>query len=92
MFIPEASEKLKPNKKVKFAVNVAGRAFTLTGNALPNEEAGTTSIEGSLQADGPVFAAMRKADRFSTKILDDEQTFPLNGADFDELLSACGKP
>ena len=36
-------------------------------------------------------AELRKADRFTIKTGTEENTFPLEGADFDSLIRACSK-
>jgi hypothetical protein len=91
LFIPEASEKLPINQPAKFDILAGGKTFSLSGNTMPNEEAGTTSIEGTVAVTDPLFTALKSADRFSAKILDQEQTFPLAGADLQGLLDSCTK-
>jgi hypothetical protein len=89
LFLPQASEKLKANEPAKFEVSVGGQSFILTGMGLPNEEAGTMSIEGRLPAGDRLFKALQDADRFSVTVSGEKQTFPLTGADLPSLLAAC---
>jgi hypothetical protein len=91
IFVPEASEKLGANKIVNFDVFVGNQSFGISGNTLPNEEAGTMSIEGIVPVAHPLFAALKSAGHFSVKVESDAQSFPLAGADIDTLLNACGK-
>lgn len=91
MFVPEAGDDLKPNDKVKFVITVAGKDFTFDGTTTANEMSTTTSAEAEIKPDDSLFAELRKADRFTIKTGTEENTFPLEGADFESLIRACSK-
>ncbi len=91
IFIPEAGEDLKADQKIKLTITVAGKGHGYDGLTTPNEMSATTSAEATMRADDPVFAELRKADRFTVKTGAEENTFPLEGADFESLVRACTK-
>jgi hypothetical protein len=91
IFVPEAGGDLKPNDKIKLVITIAGRDFTFDGTTTANEMSATTSAEAEIRPDDPLFAELRKADRFTIKTGAEENTFPLEGADFDSLIRACSK-
>jgi len=91
IFIPEAGDDLKPDDKIKLVVTVAGKDYSFDGVTSPNEMAATTSAEATIRADDPIFPELRKADRFTVKTGADENTFPLEGSDFESLVRACTK-
>ena len=91
IFIPEAGDDLKPDRKIKLTVTVAGKDFAYDGVTTPNELSATTSAEAVIPANDPLFADLRKTDRFSVKTGLEENTFPLEGSDFESLVRACSK-
>jgi len=91
IFIPEAGEDLKPNEKIKLTVTVGGKDFRFDGVTSPNELSATTSAEATIRADDPIFPELRKVDRFTVKAGNEENTFPLEGSDFESLVRACTK-
>jgi hypothetical protein len=72
---------LKDNLKVSLAVG--GRDFALDAKFSDG------SIEAALKPQGDVLAALKTADRFGLAIGKHKTIFPLNGADFDGLLTMC---
>ncbi len=90
LFIPEASEKLEADKSAAFDVIVGGKTFKQSGKTMPNEEAGTTSIEGEVAVADPMFSELKSASHFELKVEGEVQAFPLAGAEFDTLLKDCG--
>ncbi|WP_119392579.1 hypothetical protein [Taklimakanibacter lacteus] len=91
IFVPEAGEDLKPDDKINLVVTVGGKDFSFAGVTTPNEMSGTTSAEAVMRADDPIFPELRKADRFTVKTGREENTFPLEGSDFESLVHACTK-
>jgi hypothetical protein len=91
IFVPEAGDDLKPNDKVKLVITVAGKDYTFDGTTSANEMSATTSAEALIQSNDALFADLRKADRFAVKAGMEENTFPLEGADFESLVRACSK-
>ncbi len=91
IFVPEAGEDLKPETMIKLTVTVGGKGFTYDGVTSPNEMSATTSAEAPIRPDDAIFAELRKADRFTVKTGTEENTFPLEGSDFESLVRACSK-
>jgi hypothetical protein len=91
IFIPESRESLKPGGKAEFAISVGGKSFPYEADVMVNEEAGVPSLEAMAAAADPAFQALLEADRFALVIENEEDMFPLAGADFASLLRVCGK-
>lgn len=91
IFVPEAGDDLKPDDKVKLVITIAGKDFAFDGTTTANELSATTSAEAVIKPDDVIFAELRKADRFTIKTGTEENTFPLEGADFESLVRACSK-
>lgn len=91
IFIPEAGDDLKPDRKIRLVIKVGGKDFTYDGVTTPNELSATTSAEAAIPASDALFADLRKADRFTVKTGIEENTFPLEGSDFESLVRACSK-
>jgi hypothetical protein len=91
VFVPEAGDDLKPEQKIKLTITVAGKNFAYDSTTTANEMAATTSAEASIAAGDALFADLRKTDRFTVKTGAEENTFPLEGADFESLVRACSK-
>lgn len=91
IFISEAGDDLKPDQKIKLTITVAGKPFVYDGLTTANEMSATTSAEAVIPAGDALFTDLRKTDRFSVKTGEQEDTFPLEGADFESLVRACGK-
>jgi hypothetical protein len=70
--------------------NVAGAKYSFDAETTLNEEAGNTSAEATFKINDKFFAAMKTADRFSVRVGKDESVFPLEGADIDSFVRACG--
>jgi hypothetical protein len=91
VFVPEAGEDLKPDQKIKLIISAGGKDFTYDGLTTPNEMAATTSAEASIPASDSLFTDLRNTDRFTVKTGTEENTFPLEGSDFESLVRACSK-
>lgn len=91
VFVPEAGDDLKPDDKVRLVITVAGKDFAFEGTTTANEMSATTSAEALIQPNDVLFADLRRADRFTVKTGTEENTFPLEGADFESLVRACSK-
>jgi hypothetical protein len=91
VFVPEAGEDLKPDQKIKLTITANGKDFVYDGLTTPNELAATTSAEAAIPADDALFADLRQTDRFKVKAGTEENTFPLEGSDFESLVRACSK-
>jgi hypothetical protein len=91
VFVPEAGEDLKPGQKIKLTITANGKDFVYDGLTTPNEMAATTSAEAAIPADDALFADLRQTDRFKVKAGAEENTFPLEGSDFESLVRACSK-
>src|SRR5262245_37173577 len=91
VFVPEAGEDLKPDQKIKVIISVGGKDFTYDGLTSPNEMAATTSAEAAIPAGDALFAGLHNSDRFTVKTGTEENTFPLEGSDFESLVRACSK-
>jgi hypothetical protein len=91
VFVPEAGEGLKPGRKIKLTITVAGRDFVYDALTMANEMATTTSAEAAIPADDDLFADLRKTDRFKVKTGTEENTYPLEDSDFESLVRACSK-
>jgi hypothetical protein len=83
--------KLAAGQTVRIEVDVVSNQFSFSGQAAPNEEAGTTSAEARIETASPMFKALLTADRFTIKIGKEESVFPLQGADFESLLRVCSR-
>ncbi|MGE0008477.1 MAG: hypothetical protein AB7S92_23220 [Parvibaculaceae bacterium] len=91
MFIPEAGDDLEPDRQIKLTIRAAGKTFTYDGVTSSNQMAATTSAEAAIPADDPLFTDLRNTDRFAVKTGAEENIFPLDGADFEGLVGACGR-
>jgi hypothetical protein len=91
IFIPESRESLKPGGQATFVIKVDGASYPYQADITVNEEAGVPSLEAMATDTDPAFQALLKADRFALEIENEEDMFPLAGADFASLLRACGK-
>src|SRR5262245_51386797 len=91
VFVPEAGDDLKADQKVKLIIGVGGKDFTYEGQTSVNEMSATTSAEAPIPAADPLFTDLRNSDRFTVKTGTEENTFPLEGADFESLVRACSK-
>ena len=92
LFVPETDAKLKAKRGVRFSLTAADKIFQLKGQTTANEEAASISIEAKLATADPVFASLRKADRFKLNVGGEEIIYPLVEADFAGLLESCRKP
>ncbi|QIG51976.1 hypothetical protein G5V57_32305 [Nordella sp. HKS 07] len=91
IFVPEAGDDLEPDQKVTLTITVGGKDFPYQAITAPNEMSGTISAEAAILADDPLFADLRKVDRFQVRTDSEENIYPLEGADFESLVRACGK-
>lgn len=91
LFVPEAGEELKADQKITVTILVGGKTFAYSATTAPNEMSGSTSAEVEIPAGDPIFADLRKADRFEIRAGTEDNIFPLEGADFDSLVRACTK-
>lgn len=91
VFVPAAGDELKPDQKIKLTIAVGGKDFTYDAVTSTNEMSATTSAEAPIPASDALFAELRKADRFTVKTGAEENTFPLEGSDFESLVRACSK-
>ncbi len=91
LFVPEAGEELKADQKITVTIMVGGKTFAYSATTAPNEMSGSTSAEAEIAAGDPIFADLRKADRFEIRTGTEDNIFPLEGADFDSLVRACTK-
>jgi hypothetical protein len=89
LFVPEGDDSLPRNTTIDFAIEAEGKSFAFKGKTVPNEEAGTASLEASFQVNDPLFAAMQKSDRFRITIAGKDQIYPLGDADVAGLLRLC---
>ena len=92
IFVPEASDKLKPGGKATMRLTAGKVTVKLKGDVSDNQDAATTSLEAELATTSPLFAAMQSADRLRILIAGQEQVFPLADADIAGLLRLCSKP
>lgn len=91
VFVPEAGDELKPDQKIKLTIVVGDKDFSYDAETSLNEMSATTSAEAPIPASDALFAELRKADRFTVKTGAEENTFPLEGSDFESLVRACSK-
>jgi hypothetical protein len=91
VFVPEAGDDLKPDQKIKLTITAGDKNFVYDSQTTANEMAATTSAEATIAAGDALFADLRKTDRFTVKTGAEENTFPLEGADFESLVRACSK-
>lgn len=91
VFVPEAGDDLKPDQKIKLVISAGGKDFTYDGLTAPNEMSATTSAEATIPVDDALFTDLRQTDRFTVKTGTEENTFPLEGSDFESLVRACSK-
>jgi hypothetical protein len=91
LFVPEAGDDLKPDQKIEVVISAGGKTYTYDGQTSPNEMAATISAEAIIPAGDPLFTDLRDTDRFTVKTGTEENTFPLEGSDFESLVRACGK-
>jgi hypothetical protein len=68
----------------KLLIEAGEKTFALDTNVIED-----SSVEGRLKPQGDVIAALKNADRFTLVIGTHKTTYPLEGADFDGLLSMC---
>ncbi len=92
IFLPEASEKLKPDTPGTMELVAGDVAVTITGTSLENQDSGVSSLEVEIETANPIFAAMTKADRLKIHVEGEEQIIPLIDADIEGLLKLCNKP
>jgi hypothetical protein len=91
IFVPEVDSSLEPGKTIAFTLAAGKTVAKLEGKTTANEEAGTTSLEARVSDSQPVFAAMKKADRFKIRAGKEENVYPLIDADVTGLLALCKK-
>lgn len=91
IFVPEASETLKPDDTIEVKLTAGDKTFPLSAKTASNEEAASISLEIAVSASDPMFGTLEEADSFSLSFATDTQAFPLSGTDFPELLRACGR-
>lgn len=91
IFVPEAGDDLEPDQQVMLTITVGGKDFTYEAVTAPNEMSGTISAEAVILPEDPLFADLRKVDRFRVRAGSEENIYPLEGADFESLVRACGK-
>jgi hypothetical protein len=91
VFVPEATEALPAGKEVGVLISAGETKAEIKGKTEENQDAGITSVEASIAADDPIFAAMMKADRFHVKVGSEDTIFPLVEADVEGLLALCRK-
>jgi hypothetical protein len=91
IFMPEAGDDLRPGQKIKITITVAGKEFVYDGLTAANEMSATTSAEAVMPANDALFTNLRKTDRFTVKTGAEEDTFPLEGSDFESLVRVCSK-
>jgi hypothetical protein len=91
VYLPEAGDQLKSGQKVPIEIHVNGGHFDFSGEAAPNEEAGTMSAEVHIEASHRMFDALFSADRFTVKMGKEESVFPLQGTDFESLRRVCSR-
>jgi hypothetical protein len=91
VFLPDANASLKPNRRTRIGLTIAGKTFKLRAKTLANEEASTTSVEALVDAGNPLFGRLKDADKFTISAGKDSQNFPLDGADINALLRICSK-
>lgn len=91
IFIAETGDDLKPDDKIKLVIRIGGKDVAYDGITTPNELSATTSAEATIPANDALFQDLRKADRFTVKAGMEENTFPLEGSDFESLVRACSK-
>ena len=91
VFVPEAGDDLKPDRKIKVVISAGGKDYTYDGLTSPNEMAATTSAEATIPVGDSLFIDLHNTDRFTVKTGTEENTFPLEGSDFESLVRACSK-
>jgi hypothetical protein len=89
IFLPEASEKLKPDAPGTMELIAGDVAVKLNGTSLENQESGVSSLEVEVETSNPIFAAMMKTDRLKIHVEGAEQIIPLADADIEGLLKLC---
>jgi hypothetical protein len=92
VFIPEADPAMNPDTEVSFVLSAGEEAFKIDGKTAANEMSDTTSIEAAVSVTDPLFAALRKSDRFKAVTGAVEHVYPLIDADIAGLLDLCRKP
>ncbi len=92
IFIPEADPAMKPDTDVSFIVSVGEETFKIDGKTAADETSDTTSIEAAVSATDPLFAGLRKSDRFKVVTGAIEHVYPLIDADVAGLVDLCRKP
>ncbi len=92
LFIPETDAALKAELTLDFTIEAGTEKFSLTGRTMANEEAGSTSVETTLTASAPLFAALQKSDRFTVRAGASQIIYPLTDADLEGLIRVCRKP
>jgi hypothetical protein len=92
VFIPEADPAMNPDTEVSFVLSASEEEFKIDGKTAANEMSDTTSIEAAVSVTDPLFAALRKSDRFKVVTGAVEHVYPLIDADIAGLLDLCRKP
>lgn len=92
IFLPEASEKLKPDTTGTMELVAGEVVVRISGTSLENQESGVSSLEVEVETTNPIFAAMTTADRLKIHVEGEEQIIPLVDADIEGLLKLCNKP
>lgn len=92
IFLPEASEKLKPDSTGTMELVAGEVSVKISGTSLENQDSGVSSLEVEVETTNPIFAAMTKTDRLKIHVEGEEQIIPLIDADIEGLLKLCSKP
>jgi hypothetical protein len=80
--LPPADGSQTEIKKVE--LDADRKTFSLAANVIEN-----SSVEGRLNPQDNVLAALKASDRFVLTVGAHKTTYPLEGADFDGLLAMC---
>lgn len=84
--MPETKDRAAP-----ITITAGKETATFRGTADVNRQSAISSIEAEMQADHPMIAALKVADRFTLQAFDNEVIIPLYNADIEGLLALCRK-
>ena len=72
IFLPEASEKLKPDSTGTMELVAGEVSVKISGTSLENQDSGVSSLEVEVETTNPIFAAMTKTDRLKIHVEGEE--------------------
>ncbi len=89
IFVPEGGTDIKPNEVANFTMTVADKPYIVSAKSAVNELSVGVSLEGELETTAPLFTALKEANRLQVTAGNHTTTYPLDSAEFNNLITIC---